>query len=250
MTLPNGILFEDEENKGIIYAGVASLAYTGLARLAGAPTVAWITDVLARAESLGGVLLQLKDAANVKFRSLRLPPHIRRTSFVLVGYGRFRGAPSYVPRGSDGRTPFLAIISNAEQSDGSWKTEASTEFSIQLSWLTDKFVLRSSGQALFDKERITLTRTLRKCLASSGEAEPLARLLARQIRSIAERNSAVGRSVMTTIVPRSLPDGRDWQMWARGFPLFGTIDESALFKVFRQRDRLPSRIRVISGHKL
>jgi hypothetical protein len=57
LVAPDGSVFEDEENKGIFWQGVASLSYTGLARIGRKPTPEHCLDVMAEV-SAGKLLIE------------------------------------------------------------------------------------------------------------------------------------------------------------------------------------------------
>jgi hypothetical protein len=130
--------------------------------------------------------------------------------------------------------PWAAVISNAQLPDGSWRSEAAPTFSITMEYLSaaQPLTLRASGQPLLGTERIQLTRNLGRGIARGFGPEPAARLLARCIRGVADRNTTVGRSVMCTIVTRPDDNTRtiDVRWSGRGFPLDGSINEQAIFR--------------------
>jgi hypothetical protein len=249
LTSPDGTLFEDEENKCIYYHLNASIAYTGLARLNGEPTADWALIPLTKGANLVTALESLRASATTTFRNLRRPGHlsqaqwraILRTSFVCAGFGALRNpaALGFIDT-HDHLHPFLSVTSNAELPNGSWKAEADLKFSRSFGWLASdqSASLKISGQLLYRSEAARLVRNLQKCLRHTRGPEASARILARQIREVSERNNAVGRSVVCSLVYR--PDmtfaGGTLTMPGNLFPVNGhSIDEQTLFK------RLPSQ---------
>jgi hypothetical protein len=223
LTFPDGTLFEDEENKCIFYRFQGAVAYTGLARLGFEPTADWALLPLAQDGRIAWALGSLKSEASAKFRSLRPPPavtpsdwrKIKRTTFVCAGYQRLGNPGQFGLRQTPGGLyPFCDKVTNTEQPPGgAWSAEASDDFYDILYWLQDFQdvgfgFLTWSGADLRDYEKKRVMRLAKKCLLRTREPEPVARVLARQIREVHERQKreraavTVGRSVMCAILRR------------------------------------------------
>lgn len=243
----DGDLFEDEENKAICYNGNMLLAYTGLARVDRKSTAEWLIGALSKLRDLDHLFKDLPGIAGRQFIRIRRPRQLqpdewrraRRTSFVLAGYAEWRGAGAPIPTRSDRATPTIISISNAEGTDGAWQSEATRHFTARGTMLSadTPLIIRASGQPLTAREERRLRRQLHTCIVHTNYPESAARLLARQIRDVSERNTGVGRSVMVTILPRVLDrESSTVRIVGRGFPLHGKIDEAALFRRFRLDD--------------
>jgi hypothetical protein len=221
LTLPDGTVFEDEENKCIFYRHQGTIAYTGLARIGREPTADWALDPLYNNGDgrMAYALASLDQAATQTFRTLRRPygvtlsdwAAIKRTTFVCVGYQRLQNPAQFgLTPTADEIYPFCYKTSNAEQEDGTWNDQAADQFHGILYWLGDVGgSLPWSGAPLKDSEKTNISRLVARCYGRTREPEAPARLLARQIREVHERQMretpravTVGKSVMCAILKR------------------------------------------------
>jgi hypothetical protein len=131
---------------------------------------------------------------------------------VCVGYQRLQNPAQFGLRQTpDELHPFCDKVTNAERPDGTWSDQAQDRFYDILYWLQDfgSGFLTWSGADLRTYEKTRITRLVRRCLGKAQEPEPVARLLARQIREVHERQErenprliTVGKSVMCAILRR------------------------------------------------
>lgn len=136
---------------------------------------------------------------------------VRRTTFVGCGFVGLRNPAAFGREPTpDDLHPFLGVVSNAQNLSESWRPVADQEFASHIAYLDPAalFTLHVGGQTLLPEERVSLERAIRRCLPRIGHPEPVARLLARAIRRVSQRNAAVGPNVMCTFVRRS--DAAQW----------------------------------------
>jgi len=203
---------EDQENKTIFYGGLATFAYTGLARLGWTHTDDWLMERLAEAPGLPRALEAVPAAATRRFRGLALPrltpderAIIRRTAFVGAGFAPLRYPERRGRRPvSDNLHPFYYLSSNAVADDWSWLPRARQEFSARFDFLPEdaSFLLHPIGQPLEHGELVRLVRAIRRSLARTASPWPVARLIANAVRVLADGNAAVGKDLMCNIVRR------------------------------------------------
>jgi hypothetical protein len=214
LTFPNGTVAEELANKATLLCSHASFAYTGIARM----SVLETTDkLLMRSLSREGANLfhsieELRSEATMKLRQLPLPGiqkdarrYIRRTSFVGCGFVGLKNPEAIGRRRTnDELHPFFTVVSNAQDLRENWRVEADQDFSTYFAYLDcdTTFGLHAAGQALTEKERKALERDIRSCLKRDLLPEAIARLLARTIRAVSERNALVGPNVMCTFTRR------------------------------------------------
>jgi hypothetical protein len=219
LTKSDGSLFEDQENKCIFHQNRGTIAYTGLARIGLEPTADWALDPLYNGGGrLAYALASLQQEATQTFRRLRRPAGltpsewaaIKRTTFVCVGYQRLQNPAQFgLTPTPDQLYPFCDKVTNAEREDGTWEDQAADNFYGFLSWLADVGgSLTWSGEPLKEKEKTKIVRQIWRCCNRTNEPEAPARLLARQIREVHERQVrekgpvTVGKSVMCAILKR------------------------------------------------
>lgn len=191
---------DDDACKAILVAGRAIVGYTGLANLKRPPagqTDLWLVDQIASDPELDDLGL-LRDAATVAFRDLRgVPQTGKRHSFAIAGWD------------GEGSTavPYWATVSNAENTDGTWRNAADETFSVQRQFLRRTRVeVRASGQPLHRETRRVLTRALEQCEDRQEPAECLVARLIEAMRHVASSNSFVGSGALATVLPREAID--------------------------------------------
>jgi hypothetical protein len=220
LTNADGSVFEDEENKCIFYRHQGTVAYTGLARIGNEPTADWALDPLYNGGGrIAYALASLQEKANPAFRKLQRPAGValseweatKRATFVCVGYQRLQNPAQFgLSPAPDELYPFCDKISNAEREDGTWEDRAADKFHGFLYWLAGVGgSLTWSGAKLKPAEKINISRQVAKCYGRTRNPEAPARLLARQIRAVHERQKretprrvTVGKSVMCAIINR------------------------------------------------
>lgn len=214
LTSTTGTSVDEKANKATVLGNHATFAYTGLTRCSAAEsTDALLARCLARHEqSFDRLLGYLAREAARSIRNLRLPGvppsdrrAVRRTSFAGGGYVAEKNSRLNKMPSLDELHPFLAVISNAQGITEEWRPLADQEFSsvIRLLGRDEQFLLHAAGQPFEGLERVRLERSIRRSLERITHPEPIARLLTRAIRGVADRNRVVGRNVMCTMVRRS-----------------------------------------------
>ncbi len=213
LTTLDGSLFEDRANKAIFFCGHSVFAYTGIARLSSKRTDTWLTDLLISAKALADGLPLIQRTAKAAVRGIPFPSSVtaenrrraKRLAFVNVGFMLER-QQSTVPRASaQYLRPILTVISNFFQPPDIWLPEAEQDFTYHHRRLPDDepFALFASGQPLLPEETLNLHHAIRRCVKHATSAYPVARLLARQVRAVSERNPLVGPNVMCSLIPRA-----------------------------------------------
>jgi hypothetical protein len=201
-TYPDGSVGEDEFNKSLFLCGQAVVSFTGPAQVDGESTIAWARErVVGEAKDLGDRLEALQAAATDRF--VRQPGTSRehRAAFVVAGIGSFR-TPGGVVLARD--LPFIHVISNCLDRRGQWLRTAKDRFTVFPVLLDGRpFRIVPAGQPPTAEESRGLHRDVRRALERGGGAGAVARLLALQVRDVAERNGRVGKNLLCAIIPRS-----------------------------------------------
>jgi len=194
--LASGRLIDDDAAKVVVVAGQIVLAYTGLAHVKPPPrgrTDLWLVDrIEPDARDLLEIFTHIRDEASERFRLItHLGPRKKRHAFIGAGW-ELR---------AEGWSPFVGVVSNALEPNGMWRRWPSTEFNIGHFTLAanTRFATYSAGQ-----DARAECASLERMLAHEQELAPsrIAALLTSTIRRVAERNTAVGRGVMTVVIPR------------------------------------------------
>jgi hypothetical protein len=201
---------EDHHNKVVVFKDRIVFSYTGLGGLPGAGrTDDWLSESLHdfdiglppgdHDQSL--VFASVADRATEAFRRpqiRRLPPSRRRHAFVGTCWGRF-------PPGLDQFEPYVIAISNFHSTEGRELSQPLDRFQvIGPRRLTDprNSVLVWFGERLGSAEQRALNAVRRLDPDRSGFATAAIRLMAQQIRRVAQRRKSVGRSLMAAALPR------------------------------------------------
>jgi hypothetical protein len=256
VTDTDGTLFEDEKNKCIFYYLNGTITYTGFARIGNESTADWALLPLSEGVNLASALNLLRDTATATFHGLQRPAGItqstwlraKRTTFVCLGFHALRNPGNHGLRKTvDDLHAFVHKVSNAERPDGTWNVHAADTFHDSLQWLGDRRgYLTWSGASLRASEKIKMSREVRRCLARTHDPESAARLLARQVREVHERQersgigaaATVGKSVMCALVTRPevrFPGG-DLFIESNLVPVDGSrIEEESLFRAIPNR---------------
>jgi hypothetical protein len=200
LTYPNGSLADDETNKAVCFYGRIFFAYIGLSKVARMDTHVWLAEALNRAKtsgSTGGVINLLRTDATRAFQAI--PGRtLKRHAFVAVGWATFPDQPDHL-------RPFISTISNAIDANGNWLAQANRQFDVGVRPLLDgeAFHFAAHGQSLTPSETVSIRRNIRRALARGGGPSSVARLLTTLLRSVARRNSAVGESMLVSVLPRN-----------------------------------------------
>ncbi|WP_149038193.1 hypothetical protein [Kitasatospora sp. MBT63] len=213
LTLLDGSIHEEVANKATLFGNSAAFAFTGLARCSHVErTDELLMRCMAQEKPLPALLDTLAKTAASSIRNLQLACRpterrsARRTSFVGGGFAGMRNpqAQGRLPS-SDHLHPYLAVISNAQDLSEEWREEADQNFSVHLKFLPPDslFMLHAAGQQLTGNERNQLERSIRRILEKTEGPEPIARVLARTIQAVSNRNARVGPNVMCAFAHRS-----------------------------------------------
>lgn len=243
---------EELANKATLLCNFASFAYTGLAwssRLERTHELL-MRSLAAPGRQIPALIDNLRSEATQAIRQLPLPGltsrqrlEVRRTSFVGCGYVGMRKPERFGRQPTqDELHPFLAVISNAQDLSESWRPTADQEFREYIEFLspTAQFKMHAAGQKLLHDERVDLERSIARCLPRVDHPEPLARLLARAVRRVSERNSAVGPDVMCLLVRRANAATWDGTLVGGPVPLVKYLqNEASYFQ--RMREGAPSK---------
>lgn len=193
-----GQLVDDEANKAVLFCNRFIFAYTGLALVGSIPTDDWLTQVLvnSRALSISDATQSLAQQATAAFSQIGYNKQQKRHAFVGVGWAKLPNEAFF--------SPIICSVSNAHAEDGVWFDEASDEFKIFYLLGSSKpiFDVIPTGQGLPRARLDGLRRKLRRCFEHNTGPEPVAKYLAEEIRSVAESNRLVGRSLMVVCLPK------------------------------------------------
>jgi len=209
VTAFDGSWFENQRNKVVFFCGHSAFAYTGLASLAGLLTEEWLTLELGAAKALTDGIPHIAGQAKVALRRIpfrtSMPTKernkIRRLAFVNVAFMLDAQAKKVAPQHL---RPAITVVSNFFRPPNVWLTEAEQDFMTWHRYLADSesFVLFSSGQSLRPDENKDLNEQLHRAIERAATGYPVARLLARQIKIVSDRNDRVGPNVMCAVIPR------------------------------------------------
>jgi hypothetical protein len=197
LTWPNGQLADDNTNKVVLFCRRVAFAYTGLAEIDGEKTDEWLMDVLATSNSLSEARSAIESSATKAFQRIPLPNSQKRHAFVGVGWTLL--TPEDQPRA------IICSISNAQNDRGEWLSEARDSFSqrcmilpeLNLCWLED------AGYRLKISEKRELEHQIKDCVEHKTGPKPIARLLMRAVRQVADRSERVGHNLLVVSLPKN-----------------------------------------------
>jgi hypothetical protein len=194
--LPSRRVVDDNANKSILLCGHFQFGYTGLARLEGKTPDLWIADILG-AKPVSTYFETIADNATRVFKTLRIHPELKCHTFLGVGFSSVPGKPNTL-------RPLAITISNCMDKRGQIMRSANPRFAVQVSTIPPRkpLLFVSAGQILNRDETIRLQRFLRRHITRGGGLNGVARLLASQIRLVAQRNRFVGKGLMVSALPR------------------------------------------------
>lgn len=184
----------DDAIKAVAYCNFMAVAYTGLARLEGQRTDAWIAEQLKAVSNPapGTVASKLRESATAAFSS-----HGSRYSHAFMGIG-------WAPLGEgDELHPFVARVSNFHDKEGNRLSGPRRSFVARISYSTfsERFCVASVGQTLDNSKLKMLIRTIRRGLARGMGQQGTMRLLADSIRDVANREASVGKNLLAACYP-------------------------------------------------
>ncbi len=207
ITLPDGTVVDDDRNKGTIFDGRYSVAYTGPAHMPDKQGRAmrmdhWLSLVLAEAPSANPFGHLMQSAANSIHVAMA---NNKSTEFVAVGWTYAQEHSCYVPS--------LVIVSNryVEMTDGSrrWFELAgkpNPHFTIQnytgtnATYAPEEWRFWSTGVSLPPQVARDLRRRLNEAKRKGVGPVTVARILRDGIRAV--RSGVVSNDVLVCIVPR------------------------------------------------
>ena len=205
LTLPGRTVFSEDANKAICFGCAdahVSLAYTGLARIGTTPIDHWLVDLLTdnrlANEPFPKAVEAVARLATERFRELRPLGEGRRLSLVFSGFGHLR--------------PVMALVSNSEDSSGSWLPRVSDTFATGL-WLRNEKTMRkldlmvSGAVAAVTSDLVEAIKRIRKRFLARTPEERVNVLVQVLRRAANEREYGwlIGQECMGVIVA---PEGR------------------------------------------
>ena len=209
VTAFDGSWFENQRNKAVFFCGHSAFAYTGLASLAGLLTEEWLTQELGTAKALTDGIPHIARQAKAALRRIpfgtSVPTEernkIRRLAFVNVAFMLDAGAKEVAPQNL---RPVVTVVSNFFRPPNIWLAQAERDFLTWHRYLPngEPFALFSAGQSLRPDENKDLNEQLHRAIERATTGYPVARLLARQIKIVSDRNDKVGSNVMCAVIPR------------------------------------------------
>jgi hypothetical protein len=201
LTAPDrgGELVDDDTNKVVQYESHLCFAYTGLAEIRYRATDKWLMETLSGHGNPNKAVEALKQAATDDFRKIALPAARKRHAFVGCGWTRVGGRD---PRALE---PTIMLVSNALE-DGRWRVEAHDEFTFGRARLRPgvPFTFYATGQRLPAGIARGLIRQIEAAQGHGSGPGVIARLLGRAVRDVAASNSAVGRGLLVSILPKKV----------------------------------------------
>ncbi len=223
----NGQFADDQQNKGVLFDFRVAFAYTGLAQIGNQRTDVWLTRTLAdpRCTSLSNALDVLKDEASARFGQLCVPYKWKNHTFVGVGWTR--QPPDPVLR------PIICRTSNHITAPD-WRPPSDPGFQNRVLVLKPNEPLRwiTDGQELTPDSARRLGYMLRREIRRGDPPDLVLLTLVKAIRKCADSNPAVGKSLLSVVVPKKavehggedriastgspLPDRITFQCWPEG----------------------------------
>jgi hypothetical protein len=203
LTMTDGTIADEHATKAIFFCGHFTLGYTGLAEVEGKNMAQWIVEELLPCHSVDDAMHRLAERATQAFAAMRLPSAWKRTAIEAVGWSVLRGTPRPDITGELQATAFT--ISNFVQPDGTHLATAKPYFEPLLEVLRPGVPgsFHSVGQPLEPQEKADTMEALSLLLEQNAGREEFINTLVARIRSVAQRNSAVGTRVLVSLVPRS-----------------------------------------------
>jgi hypothetical protein len=186
----------DNRNKTVVYCNHMHIGYTGLANIGRQRTDLWVADKLSQAQTAQDAFETLTDEATRAFRPLR--PDIRGHSFLAVGWISSPSSP-------DTLLPAFILISNSlndrwqvlarpEDHFTRWASSMAPPSECQLRWV---------GRGIRADEAEQHYQYLVGHVRRRGGPAGAALILANCIRTVAQRDSAVGKGILLSVLSKS-----------------------------------------------
>lgn len=205
----------DEANKAVLWRGLVSFAYTGVAELGpimpGTPEVkdfgvkatpsmartdVWLTQLIHNSDNLSEALklMCLETAKELR----RLKQEKQCHAYVGVGWGSFRATPDVL-------RPAIFVASNFLDSAGKLLHQFNPDLQSECLPLAPgkDYYWMSAGQPLVKKEVIELDRAVRRAIAKKRSPKTVAAILSHTVLNVSKRNKSVGNSLMVVILPKA-----------------------------------------------
>lgn len=194
----DGSVYDDDTNKMTLFDGRIAFSYTGLAFLEGKRTDLWLRDLLQRPECSSadkGIHL-LKTAATEALRGIKIPEELKRIAFVGMGWSLVAAHTHALP--------LICRVSNFHTEDGSVLPHASDEFRQAVSLLrpNERFALMATGQSLPAGLARKCRWLVRHHVKKGSGPGKLLDILVKVVRECADNSSAVGKSLLSAVIPR------------------------------------------------
>jgi len=192
---PNaGRIADDKTCKLVSLCGLAGIAYTGLARIAGVPTHEWIAGALA--DHACSDVLDAGDILESTVGPALGSGAAYAQTIIIAGWGLW-AAPI-------GLRPVLQLITNMHDGDGKRLPGPSHEFQRLWRRLADdeEVIIDSIGCVLGPRRRAELARFLRRLVVHRVSPEYALRALVDEIQHTATLSPTVGASILCLCIPR------------------------------------------------
>ncbi len=200
-----GDLVDDNANKAVLFTNRLAFSYTGLANIGSERTDLWLTKTLAALPtgSLSDAIRAVRSKATEAFKHISLPSGLKRHAFVGAGWTRARV--------EEPLQPLLCLVSNFHDRQGETFAEDRDEFTTVVQILSSKNQLGflAIGQALPGNRHTVLWRNLRRCAQHKVSPNLLVRFLVDEITEVSNSNKAVGRGILSVVLPRSIADSHE-----------------------------------------
>ena len=204
LTNLDGILYDDDANKAVLFSNRFSLSYTGLGFIGLEPTNLWLTRVLTgvKNDSVPEALQAIQEEATKDFKKIGWSgPH----AFVGAGWSNF-DSPNQL-------RPVICTVSNFHEKDGQILSKVSDQFAISASYLgqSSTVVISVVGQPLSTGREPKLRRSLERSASRGGKARAAVRLLVNEVRTVAATNDTVGSGLMAVAIPKGAVENNPGQ---------------------------------------
>lgn len=193
LTRLDGGLHDDHVNKCVLYDNRVAFAFTGLAEFRGQPVHEWLAQQLGKAPAteLGAAAEQVASAATSELRHLRwVPAQHRHVTFVGAGWAR-----------TESEAFALRIRISNRNTDGVVTTRFTVSHERCFADRRPTTMLRVDGRPMRDDVFDALLASLRHVRRRRGSIDAVSAAMVSAIRRSADFDSAVGRRVLTAIVP-------------------------------------------------
>jgi hypothetical protein len=193
-----------DTNKAIHFARAMLFAYTGPAELEGTATATWIADRLSAGGDPEESLAALHEGLERAIGRFRRADPLRAFAVDGVGWALDRVTGAIVPR--------LLRFSNCIDDRGVWTGTLQDEIRVWDGFLKPHAGLnmRAAGQPVPLAIGQRWERQIRRRVAAGAPVADIGRCMVELVRDVAARNTAVGRGVLLSAIPRGaieLPTG-------------------------------------------